>query len=97
MLALIVFFLFSRSRFEFMGSHDRRNIPLLFVFTGLGLLLWIAENIATYLGAWVYPGQKTNWVMIEYSKINSWFLLIVVFVIIADFLINVPRNNVSKI
>jgi uncharacterized membrane protein YoaT (DUF817 family) len=77
--------LFARSRLEYVNSGKRRSIPVLFVFSALGLFVWIAENLATYLGAWAYPYQLEHWQMVKLSKINAWFLLgIVSFILVAE-------------
>jgi uncharacterized membrane protein YoaT (DUF817 family) len=77
--------LFARSRLVYVNSGQRRSIPVLFVFSALGLFVWIAENLATYLGAWAYPYQLEHWQMVTLSKINAWFLLgIVSFILVAE-------------
>lgn len=48
----------------------------------VGFFIWIAENIATFLGAWKYPDQHEAWHLVGFSKISSWFLLIIISVII---------------
>jgi uncharacterized membrane protein YoaT (DUF817 family) len=41
--------------------------------------------MATFLGAWVYPNQRTGWSAVDASKISSWSLLVIVtFIIVAD-------------
>lgn len=46
--------------------------------------LWLAENIATYLGAWRHPHQLHGWQPVALEKFGSWALLIsVTFVIVA--------------
>jgi uncharacterized membrane protein YoaT (DUF817 family) len=77
--------LFARSRLVFSNSGQRRSIPVLFVFSALGLFIWLAENLATYLGAWAYPYQLEHWQMVKLGKINAWFLLgIVSFILVAE-------------
>jgi uncharacterized membrane protein YoaT (DUF817 family) len=85
LLMLATGWLFARSRLEYSNSGERRSIPVLFVFSALGLFVWIAENLATYLGAWAYPYQLEHWQMVTLSKINAWFLLgIVSFILLAE-------------
>ena len=46
---------------------------------------WLAENIATFLGAWVYPNQTIRWTAVPTRMMSSWFLLVIIsFVIVAD-------------
>ncbi|KUO20636.1 DUF817 domain-containing protein [Streptomyces dysideae] len=63
------------------GEH-RHRMPLALAFVLIGFFLWLAENIATYLGAWSYPYQLHGWEPVALSKWASWALLIsVTFVI----------------
>jgi uncharacterized membrane protein YoaT (DUF817 family) len=60
----------------------RLRMPLALSFALIGFFLWLAENIATYLGAWRYPDQLHGWEPVSVSKWVSWALLIsVTFVI----------------
>jgi uncharacterized membrane protein YoaT (DUF817 family) len=44
----------------------------------------VAENIATYFGAWQYPHQKRQWAIVGPTKISSWMLLVIIsFIIVA--------------
>ena len=59
-------------------------MPLALTLTLIGFLLWIAENMATYLGAWRYPYQIGTWQPVHAAKFGSWTLLVTVtFTIIA--------------
>ena len=41
------------------------------------LALWVAENIGTATGTWLYSGQRPeHWV--SFAKIGSWYLLLYV-------------------
>jgi uncharacterized membrane protein YoaT (DUF817 family) len=45
----------------------------------------LAENIATFLGAWKYAYQHHAWTLVNYQKISSWaFLVIVSYIIVAE-------------
>jgi uncharacterized membrane protein YoaT (DUF817 family) len=51
----------------------------------IGFFVWVAENLATLFGAWVYPNQQKAWALVSTSKISSWALLVIVtFIIVAD-------------
>ncbi|GII97281.1 hypothetical protein Ssi02_75120 [Sinosporangium siamense] len=66
------------------GEH-RYQMPLALSLTLIGFFLWVAENIATYLGAWEYPHQRETWQLVHASKVGSWALLVsVTFVIVAS-------------
>ena len=50
-----------------------------------GLLIWGAENLATYLGAWKYAYQHAGWKMVSLQKVNAWMLMsIVSFILVAQ-------------
>ncbi|MEV7230076.1 MULTISPECIES: DUF817 domain-containing protein [Polymorphospora] len=63
----------------------RYRMPLSVSFVLIGLFLWLAENAATFLGAWQYPDQGDIWRMVHLSKFGSWALLVSVsFVLVAS-------------
>lgn len=67
---------------HFTIGERRHRMPLALSFALIGFFLWLAENIATYLGAWTYPYQLQGWEPVSVSKWVSWALLIsVTFVI----------------
>ncbi|WP_420897794.1 DUF817 family protein [Brevibacillus marinus] len=35
----------------------------------------IAENIATFFGAWEYPNQTDAWSLVHPGKVRTWFIL----------------------
>ncbi len=55
-----------------------RTMPLLLGLFLVALFIWLAENIATAGGAWVYPNQAKAWEMVPLAKLSSWFLLMIV-------------------
>ncbi|GEE03294.1 hypothetical protein nbrc107696_37400 [Gordonia spumicola] len=57
------------------GGH-RYWMPLPVSFVLIGFFLWVAENIATYFGAWEYPDQEGVWRMVHLGKFSSWILLV---------------------
>lgn len=60
-------------------------MPVILSFLLIGFFIWLAENIATRLGAWKYAYQHKTWAMVNYQKISSWaFLVIVSFIIITE-------------
>ena len=65
------------------GSQEYR-IPITLSFVVMGLCIWGAENITTFLGAWQYPDQQQGWKPVGTGKISSWFLLFIVsFMVVA--------------
>lgn len=84
-LVLLIVILFRRTRVEFGTDAQRARMPLPVAFVLIGFFIWIAENIATRLGAWQYPHQQSHWHMVHWQKISSWSLLcILTFLIVAQ-------------
>lgn len=73
-----------RSWVHFAVGTARYRMPLSLSFVLIGLFLWIAENLATLLDAWAYPGQEQVWHVVHTSKIGAWALLVTMsFVLVA--------------
>ena len=64
------------SRIFFTVGRERYWMPAALSFVLIGTFLWIAENAATFLGAWVYPNQANGWEMVHVGKLGSWSLLV---------------------
>ncbi|WP_114498167.1 DUF817 domain-containing protein [Fontibacillus phaseoli] len=73
---------FIRSRVHFMLLGKTYWMPLTLSFLLIGFFIWVAENISTFLGAWSYPDQEKVWRLVHIGKISSWFLLVVISIII---------------
>ncbi len=70
--------LFGPAAVHFRVWRQHRTMPLL---VGLGLVavfIWIAENVATFAKAWVYPNQAAGWVPVSVGKLGAWFLLMLI-------------------
>lgn len=84
-LTLAVFLVFGRTWVGFIVVKARRSLPLVLCFFLIGFFIWVAENISTFGGAWVYPNQHGAWHPVSFAKVHSWFLLVIIsFVIVAD-------------
>ncbi|MEO0496754.1 MAG: DUF817 domain-containing protein [Pseudomonadota bacterium] len=73
--------IFARTWLDFAPSPQclrRWRLPLLAPFLFLAGLIYVAENIATFGRAWVYPNQAQGWQMVSPAKFGSWFLLMLV-------------------
>lgn len=57
-------------------------MPLVLSFILIGLFVWIAENIGTYFGGWIYPAQMRHWAIVGPNKISSWTLMVVIAVLL---------------
>lgn len=58
------------------------RIPLLLAFAGVAVFIYLAENISTLAGAWAYPNQADGWQLVSPSKLVSWFLLMIISVVL---------------
>jgi uncharacterized membrane protein YoaT (DUF817 family) len=81
-IIIVLIFVFRKTVVLFNSNGPIRKMPLLISFVLIGSFLWIAENIATFLGAWKYAYQHASWQMVDFQKLSSWSLLIIVSIII---------------
>lgn len=83
LIALVVT-IFWRTRIRFIVIDKERYMPMVLSFLLIGFFIWVAENIATFFGAWVYPNQAQQWAIVGPDKITSWMLLVIIsFIIVA--------------
>ncbi|MCW5822783.1 MAG: DUF817 domain-containing protein [Cyanobacteria bacterium TGS_CYA1] len=92
----LVFVIFWKSKVHYTVADHRRSMPLSISFCLIGLFVWFAENISTFLNAWQYPYQADKWCMVHSSKISSWFLLVIISFIVVAHLKHVKEKVVSK-
>jgi uncharacterized membrane protein YoaT (DUF817 family) len=84
-LAVAVLWLFRGTKVWFTPLERPRWMPLPLAFVLVGFFVWIAENVSTYFGAWVYPHQLAGWQLVGFGKMTSWSLLVIVtFILVAD-------------
>lgn len=67
---------------HFRVFRARPRMPLLVAFVLVALFIWFAENIATWSNAWLYPDQLAGWQLVSVSKLGSWFLLMIISVVL---------------
>jgi uncharacterized membrane protein YoaT (DUF817 family) len=102
-LALAGLVVLRRCLVFFTVGDARYRMPLALSFLLIGLLLWLAENLATFLNAWKYPAQLEVWESVHTSKIGSWALLVTMsFVLVATVkaqegrLYHVPHDDADE-
>jgi len=96
-LAAVVIILFWRTRVHFTVVRIERFMPVVLSFLLIGFFIWVAENIATFFGAWVYPHQAQQWAIVGPSKISSWMLLVIISFIIVSALKEIfPKDQAGK-
>ncbi|MDN5287212.1 MAG: hypothetical protein JWR38_3486 [Mucilaginibacter sp.] len=97
LIGLLILYFFRRSVVIFYLDNKAYRIPTILSFLLIGFFIWLAENVATLLGAWKYAYQHNGWAMVNYQKISSWgFLVIVSFIIVAE-LKMLKLNSVKQI
>ncbi|MDA7426419.1 DUF817 domain-containing protein [Thalassococcus lentus] len=75
MAATLVLFL--RTRVWFHIGERRYWMPLPLAAFLTSIFLWIAENVGTNTGTWLYAGQS-EFDMVSFAKMGSWYLLLYV-------------------
>ncbi|WP_081417447.1 DUF817 domain-containing protein [Paenibacillus sp. Soil522] len=81
-LTAIVFIVFWKTWIIYRVRITTYRMPLTLAFIIVGFFIWLAENISTFFDAWKYPDQHQTWQLVSFSKISSWFLLVIISVII---------------
>lgn len=77
--------IFRRTWFVFRPYREDRRMPILLGFVLVALFIWLAENIATFSNAWLYPSQVGGWTLVPISKLGAWLLLMIIsFVLVAS-------------
>ncbi|MEO1657994.1 MAG: DUF817 domain-containing protein [Pseudomonadota bacterium] len=84
--------LFARTRVHYRVWRWRHQMPMLLGFALVALFIFLAENIATFAGAWVYPDQENGWRMVSWAKFPAWFLLMILSFVLVT-LIHPPRQR----
>ena len=77
--------LYARTAVVFRPFDRERTMPLLLAFVLIGFFIWLAENLSTFYGVWIYPNQLGAWSAVHVGKWSSWSLLVVMtFTIVAN-------------
>lgn len=85
LLTGLVLLFFWNSWMIYRVNQIQYRMPISISFLLVGFFIWIAENIATYFGAWQYPDQVNTWDFVRLGKVSSWLLLVIVsFLIVAN-------------
>ena len=84
---------FWKTRISYHPPSGKRRVPLVAGLLGVGFAIWIAENVGTRCGAWRYPYQEHGWEFVDFSKLTSWFLLIMITFLIVAELKRIPKKE----
>jgi uncharacterized membrane protein YoaT (DUF817 family) len=87
--------LYAKTWIAFTPRNVEYRMPLVAGFVGIAGFVWIAENIGTFYGAWLYPSQIHAWSVVSLHKITSWFLMVIISFIIVAYLKYVKASRVS--
>lgn len=85
--------LFWRTKLVVQLSGRTYQIALLLAWTFFAILIWIAENIATYAEVWLYPNQMAQWQPVSIGKLTSWYLLMLLSFVLVSLL---HKTHVSQ-
>lgn len=77
-----LFIIFRKTYVTFAVNGANYKINIILSFLLIGFFIWIAENVSTYFGAWQYPNQSKEWNLVHPGKITSWFLLVIITILI---------------
>ncbi|QYR23503.1 DUF817 domain-containing protein [Paenibacillus sp. sptzw28] len=80
MAALAVVFI--RTSVTFKVGTVQLKQPILISFLLIAFFIWVAENILTLFGAWTYPDQEGAWRLVHWGKVTSWFMLVIISIMI---------------
>ena len=84
-LAACALGLYARATVVFRPHRRDRRMPLLLGLILTGFFIWLAENLGTFFGLWVYPHQLGAWATVHVSKWSAWTLLVLMsFTIVAQ-------------
>jgi uncharacterized membrane protein YoaT (DUF817 family) len=90
LLFVLVTIAFGRTWVYYRPYQKLRRMPLLLGFGLVALFIWIAENIGTFAGVWVYPHQSAQWHMVRPGKYGAWLLLMIISFILVT-LVHPPK------
>lgn len=80
---------------SFRVLEQRFRMPLVVSFGLIGMFVWVAENIGTRLHAWQYPYQANGWTHVDFGKLSSWSLLVIISVVLVAQLKRVKGDGVA--
>jgi uncharacterized membrane protein YoaT (DUF817 family) len=70
--------LFARTWIHYRVWRRYWSMPLLLGLFLVAAFIWIAENLATFAGAWAYPHQIAAWAPVPVTKLGAWLLLMLI-------------------
>jgi len=83
-LLIATLLVFGRTIFWFPPCRRYRPMPVLLGFFLVAVFIWFAENLGTLSRAWTYPSQRHGWSMVPFAKLVSWYLLMIISVVLVS-------------
>ncbi|MEL4024710.1 DUF817 domain-containing protein [Lysinibacillus endophyticus] len=96
-LSALVIIVFWKSYVTYVVNGKSYRMSLVLSFVLIGFFIWVAENIATFFGAWQYPNQTEAWSLVHLGKVSSWLLLVIVSFLIVATLKLVKKQDLHHI
>jgi uncharacterized membrane protein YoaT (DUF817 family) len=91
-----IFLFYWKTKITFTPRTRAYQIPLTLGFILIAFFVWIAENIGTFYGAWIYPLQIHAWQAVSTQKITSWFLMVIISFIIVAYLKHIKEGRKKR-
>jgi uncharacterized membrane protein YoaT (DUF817 family) len=95
LLSVAVVLVYRRTWVTYLVTTKHRRMPLAVSFILIAAFIWIAENIGTFYGAWLYPHQVHAWSVVSLQKVSSWSLLVIISFVLIAYLKHVKSRRVS--
>ena len=77
LLFAYVFFIFWNTRIQYRVRDIEQTMPFLLAAVLMSFFVWLAENVGTFTRIWLYPSQLDAWHLVSFTKMGSWFLLLI--------------------
>jgi uncharacterized membrane protein YoaT (DUF817 family) len=85
--------IFWDTKIYFQLKYRQVRFPMLPILVILAVLIWIAENISTFYKIWLYPSQVDHWHAVGLGKIGSWYLLLLLSLVMVLKILGNRMNN----
>jgi uncharacterized membrane protein YoaT (DUF817 family) len=85
--------LFWRTRVWFTPYQKPRWMPLLVGFGLVSFFIWLAENVGTFTGTWLYPHQSGGWHLVPLTKMGAWYLLMLLSFVLVGLVHRPDKKN----
>jgi uncharacterized membrane protein YoaT (DUF817 family) len=95
-MIVVIVGVFWKSTVHFQLVQHVYRMPVVLSFLFIGFFIWIAENVLTFFGAWVYPNQEITWNVVHWGKITSWSLLVIISIVIVVNLKQIKYREVQS-